>query len=194
MARRGDASMSRARRMRAHGWDLGAIFACSALLALGVALWAVCARSLQGPTATHAQVLSAACCVVALLGWVASATPVGKVRHQQQRWQLDGGAVSLLPVVAHVAADGGGGKASPAGGLPVRTALLVGLVGCALGTLGLLEQVQWDVGVHCALAEAGVRVARLERHVQRLRHDDLAAQVTRVLSGVAGQRRQPFCA
>ncbi|GFH13404.1 uncharacterized protein HaLaN_09282, partial [Haematococcus lacustris] len=49
--------------------------------------------------------------------------------------------------------------------LPMRTAMLVGLGLAALGTVGLLDQAASDIGTHCVMAEAAVRIAHLEEAV-----------------------------
>ncbi|KAJ9519932.1 hypothetical protein QJQ45_014655 [Haematococcus lacustris] len=110
-----------------------------------------------------------------MLGWVAAGLPLPACS-------------STLSLVSTSLNLGGGGHDSSgkawtlsrlAGSvaLPLRTAMLVGLTFAALGTLSLMDQAASDIGTHCVMAEAAVRIAHLEEAVTKVKHDELLTQV-----------------
>ncbi|KAG2483189.1 hypothetical protein HYH03_017924 [Edaphochlamys debaryana] len=73
-----------------------------------------------------------------------------------------------------------GGVGLFAGGseaLGLRTLLLVGLGGSAVGTLDLMRQVGRDVSTHCSLAEVSAHVRHVESALEKMKHDELITQL-----------------
>ncbi|KAL6764455.1 hypothetical protein V8C86DRAFT_2476205 [Haematococcus lacustris] len=163
----------RHKRRRHAGWDIASMAAYSLLLVSGLLLVAV-SKGLTSTTSAHGQALGWWCALLGVGGWVTAGLPL----------PLSSSALTLVTNTLNLGGQyEGPSKARPlarvAAGLalPMRTAMLVGLGLAALGTVGLLDQAASDIGTHCVMAEAAVRIAHLEEAVTKVKHDELLTQV-----------------